>query len=264
MGKWRCAENMAQLCCFKSNSLEPAAAVILCIQGICWDYLGWKKRQEELQALRDSNAGHDHHTTEIQRIFNGFYICKHSICLSDHKGFLQSALQQQEVVKKLLRSKYRIQCRAQQEKAEKTLKDQLEKWIDSKHHLVFTHLSPPIPWSPPITWSLNACCWHWKPICTTFTALPLSECFPCWHNADQRSIWQQSCRRWRAEQFCWGCVACCSKKKGYMQRLRCCLGDKYKSLELKWNFQTCKHIDEVRFLSKCLWSKNCITKYWGQ
>ncbi|CAK9260650.1 unnamed protein product [Sphagnum jensenii] len=98
-----------------------------------------------IQALRDSNAGHDHHTTEIQRIFNGFYICKHSICMSDHKGFLQSALQQQEVVKKLLRSKYRIQCRAQQEKAEKTLKDQLEKWIDSKHHLVCPHLSPPIP-----------------------------------------------------------------------------------------------------------------------
>jgi hypothetical protein len=65
--------------------------------------------------------------------------------MSDHKGFLDSALQQQEVVKKLLRSKYRNQCRAQQEKAEKTLKDQLEKWIDSKHHLVCAHLSPPIP-----------------------------------------------------------------------------------------------------------------------
>jgi len=65
--------------------------------------------------------------------------------MSDHKGFLQSALQQQEVVKKLLRSKYRIQCRAQQEKAEKRLKDQLEKWIDSKHHLVCPYLSPPIP-----------------------------------------------------------------------------------------------------------------------
>jgi hypothetical protein len=49
-----------------------------------------------------------------QQRFKGYLMDSTSASIpfvSDHKGFLQSALQQQEVVKKLLRSKYRIQCR---------------------------------------------------------------------------------------------------------------------------------------------------------